>query len=133
MNTKATFKVKFEHGLGMIRFPDALKRLSEATIRCCSLYVPGNRKINNQCLFLVCDSSYFRDPNFEKKLNIMTDFPMRATTKFFPAGQNPVLPLTINPENIHLKIVDFDDNVQDISAIGVFEIECKCRDKLLLI
>ena len=133
MNTKATFKVKFEHGLGMIRFPDALKRLSEATIRCCSLYIPGDRKSSNQCFFLVCDSSYFRDPSFEKKLNIMADFPTRATTKFYPAVQNPILPLTINPENIHLKIVDFDDKVQDISAIGVFEIEGKCRDKLLLI
>ena len=63
----------------------------------------------------------------------MTDFPMRATTKFYSAGRNPILPLNINPENIHLKIVNFDDDVQDISAIGVFEIEGKCRDKLLLI
>ena len=132
MDINTTFKIKFQNGKATIRFPDAMKRMTNTTLQCCSLYVQGDRKFNNICLFIVCDSSYFRDENFEKKLNILAEFPVRATSKFYP-GRHPTLPLTSLPETLNLKIVNFDDEIQDLSAYATFEVKGKCRDRLLLI
>ena len=132
MDTKATFKVNFSNATAEIAFPNTMKH-SDCTISCTSLYVPGNRQAKNECLFITCESSYFRKLNFDKHHNVLATFTQKTVNKMYNLPNPLILPLTISPQTIKLKIVDFDDELKDVSVTATFEVTGKCRDKSLLI
>ena len=133
METKTSFKVNFKNGIAEITYPNIMNHSSHSTISCTSIYVPGVRRGQNKCLFITSDSSYFRKENFEKHFNVLGTFFLKTQTKMFYFQNPPVLPLTTCPQTITLKIVDFDDEVKDISATATFQVIGQCRDKTLLI
>ena len=133
METKASFKVNFKNGIAEIPYPNIIKYSSTSTIACTSIFVPGVRKGQNECLFVISDSSYLRKENFEKHFNVLGNFFSKTQTKVFYFQNTPVLPLTTCPQTINMKLVDIDDNVKDISAIATFQVIGPCREKSLLI
>ena len=82
MDTKATFKVNFLNGTAEIPFPYAMKH-SDCTISCISIYVPGVRKAKSECLFITCESSYFRKLNFDKHHNVLATFTQKTVNKMY--------------------------------------------------
>ena len=134
METKTSFKVNFKNGIGEIPFPNVMKRSSDSTISCSSIYIPGVRRgQQNECLFIISDSSYFRKENFDKHFNVLAAFQLKTPSKIYYFQNPPVLPLTTCPQTINVKIVDFDDKVKDITATATFQVVGQCRDKTLLI
>ena len=83
METKTSFKVNFKNGIAEITYPNIMNHSSHSTISCTSIYVPGVRKGQNECLFITSDSSYFRKENFEKHFNVLGAFFLKTQTKMF--------------------------------------------------
>ena len=132
MDTTATFKVNFSNGVAEFDFPNAMKH-SDCTIACTNMYVPGVKKAKSECLFVTCESSYFRKSNFNKHHNVLATFQLKTANKLYCFPNPLALPLTISPQIIKLQIVNFEDNFKDLPATAVFEVVGKCRDKSLLI
>ena len=112
METKASFKVNFKNGIAEIPYPNIMKYSSTSTIACNSIFVPGVRKGQNECLFVISDSSYFRKENFEKHFNVLGTFFLKTQSKM---------------------LYFINDNVKDISTTATFQVIGQCRDKSLLI
>ena len=134
MESRETFKVHIVHGYGEISYPEAFKKKDgmTTTIQCHSLYVPAVPQSSNEPLFLKCGNSYHRDENFSIELNILAMFQAKNSTNLYHFSSCG-LPLTRTVDIIPIYIQDIGNNIKDINAIAVFELNGKVRDKLFLI
>ena len=128
MEIKATFPVQFEDSIGQLQFPANLKRSTAATVCCYHMYVQSETR-EEECLQLKCDSSYFRDQNFTKKLNTLAIFPLCLLPKAH-SFQCPPLPLTVAPESIEFKIVDANEDVKKVTATALIHIVGTCQERV---
>ena len=129
MEIKATFPVQFEEGVGHLKFPTNLKRSAATTVCCYNLCLEDVNNNEDQCLYLQCDSSYFRDENFTKQLNILAFFPLSSTIKYHSFNYPP-LPLTVTPEIIYFRIVDLKGEVKEISASALIHLDGSCQERV---
>ena len=105
MEAKTSFKVNFKNGIAEITYPNIMNHSSHSTISCTSIYVPGVRRDQNECLFITSDSIYFRKENFEKHFNVLGTFFLKTQTKMFYFQNPPVLPLTTFLKLSHSKLL----------------------------
>ena len=105
MDAQASCIVLFQHGIGELTYPEALKKTSNATICCYNLHVPGLPLSGGECLFLISDSSYYRDDNFINQPNFLAMFQLKEKGRLYNF-KYPALPLTITPQKIRFKIVN---------------------------
>ena len=66
--------------------------------------MPGVRGAKNQCLYLTCEASYFRDEAFEKQANVLALFQLKSSNKLYYFKDAPV-PLTVTPQKISFRIL----------------------------
>ena len=132
METQASCKVVFQHGIGELTYPESFKRMGDASICCYNMHIPGIPNAGGECLFLVSDASYYRDENFINQPNILAMFQLKKKGHLY-FFKYPTMPLTITPQKIRFKIVNMNQEVKDLPAVGMFYIFGSCRDKQLLI
>ena len=133
MELNVSVSLQVLKGVGWLEFPEALKREPlQSQIHCSSLYFLSNTEAKGEPLFVVCSGSLYYTHNHEMKNNILAMFQHRPTSHLLSIAY-PAVPITMSQDKLAIEIVNYHGLRQNVSCLGVFQIQGKVANKLLAI
>ena len=133
MDLNITVSLQVLKGIGWLEFPEALKREPlQIQIRCISLFFGDNKDAKREPLFVVCSGSCYYTQDHEMKNNILAMFQHLPITHLRETAY-PAVPITMSQDKLAIEIVDYHGNRQNVSCLGICQIQGKVANKLLAI